>query len=893
MIPSDYNPKIHKAVYRHNYAQAFSEIDAGITPAAEAYRYLCLNDLFFIAYFVMENPLMNCPFGVRACDMVQDNDPYTGYDVEIWARGHLKAVDVDEPVLTTCGWTKHGDLDVGDYVFGINGKPIEVISRTEISEEGDFYCVKFDTGYEVVVNGDHLWTVDVHSRKRLFLNNREGVKTVVLDTRELMKEVSKAQESESHVYPRIPIAEAIDLPEQELPIHPYVFGLWLGDGTRASNNITSGLADYKEITKLIKECGHKVSLRKHSNAVTLGIDAGICGKKNTSPFNSALRKLGIFKQKSIPSLYMFSSKQQRWELLQGLMDTDGTCHHSFAQASFSNTNEQLANQVHTLACSLGLKATIHKFSCVYNGVRRPFYQVMFKGFKNNPPFKMKRKIKNCSESATQQTRYRRIKSITKVPPRPVSCITVDSQDGLYLIGTEFVATHNSWTMTQAQRVQRILQNPEKCALIMSYKKPASDKFVFSVMQTLEKPILIQSFPDILWDKPSTQSPSWSIQNGIIVKRQSMSRKEKTLEGAGLLEGMPTGGHWDDLDYDDVETKDTADSPDVTEDLINAYEMSKNLGMPDGSTRRRVIGTFYSHFGLLCHLRDKKNIDGNPLHRVRIIPATDNGEKNGKPIFLAQSALDELKSDAYSFNTQQLCNPTPTADIKLNFNALRRIESQFLPKNRLKFIIVDPAGDDAVTKGKNNDSWAIGCLSIEPVMDDLGMSKVFIEDIEYGTMPLETAIDTAVDVFLRNGRITGVGIERVGTDTTYAHIISGLKAKRRRAELKKSERDFGNVVLLSPDGKKKTHRIESSLAYPWNNGMIFYVSHLREDVLMAIKNEADKFPFFHVDILDMISYIYKLIEKMKFNFQLQADEEIEDEDDYVEPPQTGRSMVSGY
>ncbi|MFA5340556.1 MAG: hypothetical protein WC332_02150 [Clostridia bacterium] len=542
MNRKEFNPDVHKAIYRSDYAGIFSEIAAGRLEAKSAYRWLCLNDLFFITYFVMENPIMNCPFGVQACDMVQDNDPYTGYDVEIWARGHLK----------------------------------------------------------------------------------------------------------------------------------------------------------------------------------------------------------------------------------------------------------------------------------------------------------------------------------------------------------------SFTMTQGQRVQRILQNPETCSLILSYKKPAADKFVFAIMQTLEKPILIQSFPDILYERPSTQSPSWSVQNGIIVKRNSTSRKEKTVEGAGLLEGMPTGGHWDDMDYDDVETLDTAGSPDITTDLIDAYEMSKNLGMPDGSTRRRIIGTFYSHFGLLCHLRDKKDINGNPLHMVRVIPATDNGEKNGKPIFLAQSALDELKTDTYSFNTQQLCNPTPTAEIKLNFNCLRPIEHQFLPKNRLKFVLIDPAGDDDVTKGKNNDKWAIGCLSIEPVMDDLGMSKVFIEDIEYGQMALETAIDTAVDVHLRNGRITGTGIERVGTDTTYDHIIRGLRAKRRRAEIKKSERDFGNIVLLSPDGKKKTHRIESSLAYPWNNGMIYYVSHLREDVLMAIKDEADKFPFFHVDILDMISYIYKLIEKMQFNFQLQADEDTEDEDyDFRDEPQTGRSMISGY
>jgi hypothetical protein len=541
MNRKEFNPEVHKTTYRSDYAAIFAEIASGRLDAKSAYRWLALNDLFFITYFVMENPLMNCPFGVLACDMVQDNDPYTGYDVEIWARGHLK----------------------------------------------------------------------------------------------------------------------------------------------------------------------------------------------------------------------------------------------------------------------------------------------------------------------------------------------------------------SFTMTQGQRVQRILQDPENCALILSYKKAAADKFVFSIMQTLEKPILIQSFPDILYDKPTSQSPSWSVQNGIIVKRKSTSRKECTVNGSGMIDGMPTGGHWNDVDEDDVETLDTSESPEITQGVIKAHEMAKNLGMPDGSTRRRVIGTFYNHMGLLCHLRDKKDIHGNPLHKVRIIPATDNAEKNGKPIFLAQSELDKLKTAPYEFNTQQLCNPTPANEIKLNFNCLRPIERQFLPKNRLKFVLVDPAGDDDVTKGKNNDKWAIGCLSIEPVMDDLGMSKVFIEDIEYGQMPLETAIDTAVDVFLRNGRITGVGIERVGTDTTYDHIIRGLRAKRRRAEIKKSERDFGNIVLLSPDGKKKTHRIESSLAYPWNNGMIYYVSHLREDVLMAIKDEADKFPFFHVDILDMISYIYKLIEKMKFNFQLQADEDTEDEETYVEQTPVGRSMVTGY
>lgn len=891
LTDASFDKRKHKAVYKANYLQIFEDIASGKLDANSTYRALCLQDLFFICYFVMENPLYNCPFGVRACQMVQNNDPSTGYDVEIWARGHLKAVDVLEPVFTPNGWVRHGDLQIGDEVFGPDGKPTKVISKTDVFTSGDCYRVTFDTGYSVIVSGDHLWTVDLHSKRRI-LSKREGTRSGTINTRELRVEVQKARDNIGRILPRIPIALPITTKQMTLPIHPYVLGVWLGDGTRGTCNITSGLSDYEEMKALLEECGCIVNVRKHSNAVTLCIDPGQNGKKNTSKMRTNLRELGILKEKFIPHIYMTSSIEQRWLLLQGLMDTDGTCHHTYAQASFSNTNRDLAYQVYELASSLGLKTTIHKFSCEYEGERRPFYQVMFKARKDHPPFRLKRKIANCSESPLQQTKYRRITKIEQVDFTPCSCITVDREDGLYLIGQEFITTHNSFSMTQGQRVQRILQNPECCALILSYKKPAADKFVFSVMQTLEKPILINAFPDVLYEKPSTQSDSWSIQNGIIVKRQSTSRKEKTLEGAGLLEGMPTGGHWDDLDYDDVETLDTAASPDVTRDLIDAYEMSKNLGMPTGNTRKRVIGTFYSHYGLLCHLRDKKDINGNPLHKVRIIPATHDGTKNGRPVFLSQKALDELKTDSYSFNTQQLCNPTPQADVKLDFTALRPIDYQFLPKNRLKFVIIDPAGDDSVTKGNNNDSWAIGCLSVEPVLDDLGMSRVFIEDIDYGRMTLEQAIDSGVSMHLRNGRIIGTGIERVGTDTTYDHIIRGLQAKRRRAVIKRTERDNGNVVLLTPDGKKKEHRIESSLAWPWNNGMIYYVSHLPDETLRAIKEECDKFPFFHVDLLDMISYIYKMLEKMKFNFYLQADEDSE-EDDYVTPDETGRSIYGGY
>ena len=163
-------------------------------------------------------------------------------------------------------------------------------------------------------------------------------------------------------------------------------------------------------------------------------------------------------------------------------------------------------------------------------------------------------------------------------------------------------------ITQAETIQNILKNPEECHVIFSYKKPKAEDFLSSIKQTLETEFLRSVFDDVLYANPHAQSPSWSLQNGITVKRTSQSRKEKTVEAYGVVEGMPTGGHWERRIYDDIETADLARNPDQLQYLIQQYELSRNLGTMDG--RERVIGTFYSHFGLLTYLRDKVDIHGN-------------------------------------------------------------------------------------------------------------------------------------------------------------------------------------------------------------------------------------------------------------------------------------------
>lgn len=454
------------------------------------------------------------------------------------------------------------------------------------------------------------------------------------------------------------------------------------------------------------------------------------------------------------------------------------------------------------------------------------------------------------------------------------------------------AHYKSTILTVAETVQYELQHPDHCTGIFAYSRPAAKKFLRGIKNLLETSKLLQyCFPDVLYAKPDSESPKWSEDDGLVLKRSSSSRGESSVEAWGLTEGMPTGRHFERCVFDDLETEDIRESPDMLNKVYSKFEMAGNLGTFSDTDVTRVIGTYYSHFGPNVRIRDKKYPDGRNIYSLRLIPGSDNGQKDGTPVLMDIGSWEKEKTGQH-FNSQQLCDPTPTSDITLDFSLMHPIEPQFLPKNRLKFVLVDPAGDDEVTKGTKNDNWAMGCISVEPVMDDLGTSKIYIEDVEYGKMALSHAVDAAVGLYIRNGRVVGLGVERVGTDTTYEHIRKGLLARGRHVRIKKTARDGGNLVLLSPDGKKKTRRVESALSWPLNNGKIFYSTALDAAVINEIKEECNKFPYFHVDIIDMISYIYKLLEQMRFNFALQ--DELDDEDEeYDLVAVQGRSKVGGY
>lgn len=165
------------------------------------------------------------------------------------------------------------------------------------------------------------------------------------------------------------VQRSIDYDDQALPIDPYIFGLWLGDGHSAVPALTTidipvGEAWVRYATDVL---GLRVRWQSKKPRVTEVQDGQydatwtifVAGKeyhKNT--FLDALRTLGVYKNKHIPDMYLHNSKENRLKLLAGLIDTDGGL--DGACYNISQQSTALAEGIVELAQGLGFYTTIRK-----------------------------------------------------------------------------------------------------------------------------------------------------------------------------------------------------------------------------------------------------------------------------------------------------------------------------------------------------------------------------------------------------------------------------------------------------------------------------------------------------------------------------------------------------
>jgi hypothetical protein len=427
--------------------------------------------------------------------------------------------------------------------------------------------------------------------------------------------------------------------------------------------------------------------------------------------------------------------------------------------------------------------------------------------------------------------------------------------------------YKSSIITTAETIQFQLNNPEYCTGIFSHKAPVAKDFLFSIKQTFQRErILSACFPDVVWENCEKEAPLWSLDEGIILKRTT-NRKEASVSAHGLTEGMPTGLHFERRVYDDISTQDIADSPDVIQKVNKAFDVSQNLKTLV-SSHHRVVGTFYSHNDPLIYVRDKKDLDGQPLYHIRFKPATHDGTGSGTPVLMSQDALNQLKKDS-SFNCQQLLDPTPHDEMRLDPAFLKPIDRPFIAKNLYRIMIIDQAGDLESNKGKGKDidAWAMVVLGVNPAMDDKGQSEVTILDLWITPATESEAIEQAVRMYTDGGIIQKLGVEVTSQTKDHLHIGEALK-KRGRNIVWGEANQHTSGVRLRPAGRHKAKFIESALAWPLNNSKWFYCTDIPKQYIDRLKQEMDKFPLWHDDGLNACAYLYDILPHCRFQMREQ-------------------------
>lgn len=278
--------------------------------------------------------------------------PYNGI---LASRSSGKCLSPETEIVMADGTIREiKDVSVGDQVMGPDSKPRTVLSLHKGTSK--MWKVKQTWGVDYVVNEGHIVCCKKKVPSRY--ENRQAKDRywknfdVPVEEIPLMPGYSQRKIMGYKV-------KGWDLPEKDLPVNPYLLGLWLGDGLHTEPIITT--ADHEIVTYLNDFCeknGFVLSKHKSNKYEYRIIEKE---KLFRNRLKSALKDLGVLGNKHIPEFYLTASRKQRLELLAGLIDTDGYSQYKKGhprskycfEIAFKDKN--LIEQTRRLALSLGFR----------------------------------------------------------------------------------------------------------------------------------------------------------------------------------------------------------------------------------------------------------------------------------------------------------------------------------------------------------------------------------------------------------------------------------------------------------------------------------------------------------------------------------------------------------
>ncbi len=326
-------------------------------------------------------------------------------------------LSLDTIIPTPGGEKKFGDIKRGDSVFAEDGSVTKVLKRFDVGRQ-KIYRVTFRDGTYVDACGEHEWKVQTGYDRKLG-------KYRTLSTKEILDSRLKSPSGQRQI--SIPVQGPAEYPAKELPLDSYVFGLWIGDGSRSEPSI---ICPDPVIRTEIESRGFETSLKK--NKKTIRVSGHVKEFKQTG-----INDLYCY-EKFIPDKYKTAGVDQRLDLLRGMMDADGTT-ASNGHTYYATSSLKLANDIIWLARSLGYLCTLMGPYKINDGENRDSYRAVITG--PACPF-LADTIKKRRWRKPKKFRYTRfIDSVKRLGKEDCMCIEVENSSHCFLVSS-FIPTHN-------------------------------------------------------------------------------------------------------------------------------------------------------------------------------------------------------------------------------------------------------------------------------------------------------------------------------------------------------------------------------------------------------------------------------------------------------------------
>lgn len=374
--------------------------------------------------------------------------------------GVLNPQPIDSLVATPNGFVRIGDLKSGDIICDTKGGTQKV---NFVVDKGLQPCVEFtlSDGRKVKSAFSHNWLIiDKHKRKRQVTSEH------IMEYMSLNEDGSRKNKTNYH----IPLCSPCFGNDRELPIHPYLLGFLLGDGCFSEKSYRPIMTTKDiEVVDKIKALGYKVDVIdnrpdgihyyiRDKHVKDYLILCNLWGKRSFEKF--------------IPKEYLYSNAADRYELLQGLMDSDGNC-SLIHQCAYCTVSEQLSKDFQQLVFSLGGRCSVR----VKKGKTRDWGNrtsecrdcfILSPKLKDdsNLFFLERKKIRTTNDSYRIEKASVTITSYNIIDPCQMVCINVDDEDHLYLTDNYVITCNCGKTFAAILSIAEAASDPRFRAVFL-------------------------------------------------------------------------------------------------------------------------------------------------------------------------------------------------------------------------------------------------------------------------------------------------------------------------------------------------------------------------------------------------------------------------------------------